>query len=227
MTVVDDLIQQGILRTPRIVEAFRAVSRENFVSEELRIEAELNAPLPIGHGQTISQPLTVAFMLELLEPQPGQKVLDIGAGSGWQTVLLAYIVSKQRTGDPAAERVRNGAGKGQGSGRVYAVERVPELCEFGKKNVAKYNFIEKGIVQWICGDASGGLPEHAPYDRIIAAAAGETLPYAWKEQCAAGGIIVAPIQSSVWRFRKKDNGSWDEEEYPGFAFVPLIHPRSE
>jgi len=222
MGVVEDLVRQGVLRTPRIIEAFRAIRREDFVLPEFRHDAQVNAPLPIGHGQTISQPLTVAIMLELLDPKPRHKILDIGAGSGWQTALLAYMVSKQRTGDPAAERVRNGAGKGRGLGRVYAVERVPELCKFGKKNVAKYNFIKKGIVDWICGDASGGLPEHAPYDRIIAAAAGDELPETWKEQCAAGGIIVAPIQSSVWRFQKDRDGSWVAEEYPGFAFVPLI-----
>ena len=114
------------MKTPSIIEAFEKVDRKDFVPEELKDKAYLNTPLPIGYGQTISQPLTVAFMLELLQPQAGDKVLEIGSGSGWQTALLAHMVSG-----------------GNGRGKVIAVELIPELMAFGRKNVAKYGFIKK------------------------------------------------------------------------------------
>lgn len=88
--LINDLIKQGYLKTPLIIEAFKNIKRKDFVSADLKDQADVNAPLPIGYSQTISQPLTVAFMLELLQPKPGEKILDIGAGSGWQTALLAY-----------------------------------------------------------------------------------------------------------------------------------------
>src|SRR3989344_7686174 len=95
--LIDSLIKDGYLKTPEIIEAFKAIDRANFVSNELKGDAYLNVPLSIGFGQTISQPLTVAFMLELLQPKKGEKILDVGAGSGWTIALLAFIV-----GDPPA-----------------------------------------------------------------------------------------------------------------------------
>ena len=105
MALVDELIAEGVLRTPRIIAAFRAIRRSDFAPEELKDAAEtVNAPLPIGAGQTISQPWTVAFMLELLDPEPGHKILDIGAGSGWQTALLAHIVGAPLHAAPEGPR---------------------------------------------------------------------------------------------------------------------------
>ena len=199
--LINHLIQQGYLKTPLIIEAFRKIKREDFVPENLKDEAALNAPLPIGWGQTISQPLTVAFMLELLQPEPGDKILDIGSGSGWQTAMLAYIVSK---------------------GKVFAIERIPQLFKFGKSNVNKYSFIEKKIVNFICGDGNKGLKEEAPFDKIIVAAAAEKIPETWKEQLKIGGRLVTPIQSSIWLLIKKSPTDFVEQEFPGFAFVPLI-----
>ena len=180
--------------------------------ESLKDEADINAPLPIGYGATISQPLTVAFMMELLQPAPGDKILDIGSGSGWQTAFLAYCVSHQ--------------GK---QGKVFAIERIPELVEFGKENVAKYNFLEKGIVEFICADGSKGYPDIATrpelvegFDKIIAAAAAEDIPIAWKEQLKIGGRLVAPVKSSIWLLIKKSPAEFEQKEFPGFAFVPLI-----
>ena len=117
--LIDSLIKDGYLKTPEIIEAFKAIDRANFVSNELKGDAYLNVPLSIGFGQTISQPLTVAFMLELLQPKKGEKILDVGAGSGWTIALLAFIV-----GDPPA-----------GGGKIIGVERIPELKEMAEKNI--------------------------------------------------------------------------------------------
>ncbi|MDP3794728.1 MAG: protein-L-isoaspartate O-methyltransferase [bacterium] len=202
------LITQGVLKTPRIIEAFFAVDRKNFVPEAFVGEAYADAPLPIGEGQTISQPRTVAFMLELLQPQPGERMLDIGAGSGWVSALLAHIASR-----PDVE---------VSPGKVFAVERLPKICTFGRRNIAKYNYLERGIVEWHCRDGTKGLPEHAPFDRIIAAAAGAALPEAWLEQLAIGGRIVAPIRDAVWLFERRGANDWYKKKYPGFSFVPLV-----
>ena len=149
MALIDSLIQESWLKTPRIIEAFQKIKRADFMPENMRDSAEVQEAFPIGYGQTISQPLTVAFMLELLQPEPGDKILDIGSGSGWTTALLAYIVGKQ--------------------GKIIAIETIPELKEFGERNVSKYNFIEKGIVEFICADGSKGYSEQAPYDPLLLA----------------------------------------------------------
>ncbi len=173
------------------------------MSSDMKNLAELNEALPIGYSQTISQPLTVAFMLEQLQPETGQKILDIGSGSGWTSALLAYIVG--------------------GQGKVIAIEIIPELKEFGEKNTAKYNFVEKGIVKFICADANKGYKKEAPYDRILASAAvqGE-IPQAWKEQLKVNGRIVTPIRNSIWTLTKKSKKDFEEIEHPGFVFVPLV-----
>ncbi|PIV65139.1 MAG: protein-L-isoaspartate O-methyltransferase [Candidatus Nealsonbacteria bacterium CG01_land_8_20_14_3_00_12] len=203
MNLIDSLIGGGWLKTPRIIEAFRRIKRVDFLPKDLEDLAELNEALPIGYGQTISQPLVVAFMLEQLEPKEGDKILDIGSGSGWTSALLGEIVGKK--------------------GRVIAIDIIPELVEFGKNNVAKYNFIEKGIVEFICADGSKGYKKEAPYDGILVSAAAQTeVPRAWKEQLKIGGRIVTPIGSSIWLFTKKSESKFEEIEYPGFAFVPLI-----
>ena len=203
MNLIDSLIGGGWLKTPRIIEAFRRIKRVDFLPKDLEDLAELNEALPIGYGQTISQPLVVAFMLEQLEPKEGDKILDIGSGSGWTSALLKEIVGKK--------------------GRVIAIDIIPELVEFGKNNVAKYNFIEKGIVEFICADGSKGYQKEAPYDGILVSAAVQTeVPRAWKEQLKIGGRIVTPIGSSIWLFTKKSESKFEEIEYPGFAFVPLI-----
>jgi protein-L-isoaspartate(D-aspartate) O-methyltransferase len=202
MALIDDLIRERWLRTPRIIEAFRKIKRMDFLPEDIKDLAELNEALPIGYGQTISQPLVVAFMLEQLQPYPGDKILDIGSGSGWTSALLGEIVGEQ--------------------GKVIAIEVIPELKEFGEKNVAKYNFIEKGIVEFIWADGSQGYKKEAPFDKILASATASKLPQAWKEQLKIGGRIVIPIDSSIWLFVKKSEKEFEKEEHPGFVFVPLI-----
>lgn len=202
LRLINELIKRGYLKTPRIVEAFRRIDRIDFVPERLKGEAYANAPLPIGFGQTISQPLTVAFMLELLNPEKGNKILDIGSGSGWQTALLADAVGQE--------------------GKIFAMELIPELKELGEKNVRKYNFLGKGIVDFICADGSKGLAEKAPFDRIIVAAAGKAIPPALKEQLKLGGRLVIPVSGSIWLVIKRGIDDFEEKEFPGFVFVPLI-----
>ena len=200
--LIKELMEEGILKTPSIIDAFEKVDRKDFVPEELKDKAYLNTPLPIGYGQTISQPLTVAFMLELFQPEKGNRVLEIGSGSGWQTALLTHIVS--------------------GEGKVFAAELIPELMAFGRKNVAKYGFIKNKTEEFHSLNATKGMPEEAPFDRIISAASGQELPAAWKEQLKIGGRIVAPVKDAIHLLIKKSETEFEEKVYPGFAFVPLI-----
>lgn len=200
--LIKNLIDSGYLKSPRIIDAFRKIDRADFVPEELIQEAYINAPLPIGFGQTISQPLTVAFMLELLEPEKGDKILDVGSGSGWQTALLGEIAGKD--------------------GKVFGVEIIPELKEFGEKNIANYGFIEKGIVEVILASGAGGLKKHAPFDKIIVGAMAERVPKELRDQLKVGGRLVVPQGGSIWLIIKKSQDMFEEREYPGFAFVPLL-----
>lgn len=198
--LIDELIEEGYLRTPAYVAAFRTVVRRDFLPDGMAAEAAVNTPLSIGSNQTISQPLTVAFMLELLNPQPGNRVLDVGSGSGWTTALLAHVVGPR--------------------GHVYAIERIPELHRFGQRNVAKFGF---GHVTMVCGDGSVGLPEHAPFDRIQVAAAAGQVPQPLLDQLAVGGRMVIPTQADDLRLVvRKSNNRYDTKVYPGFVFVPFI-----
>lgn len=201
--LIESLIKDGYLKTPAIIEAFKNIDRADFVLEECKGDACVNAPLSIGFGQTISQPLTVAFMVELLEPKPGEKILDIGSGSGWTVALLAQLIGE--------------------NGKVIGVERIAELKEMAEKNVSKYNFIEKGTAEIILADGSKGYKKEAPYDKIIAgAAASGDVPIAWKRQLKIGGRIVAPVENSVIVIDKTAKNKYEKREHFGFSFVPLI-----
>lgn len=199
--LVDELIKGGYLKTPTLIEAFGQVRREDFVPRELKDEAYVNAPLPIGFDQTISQPLTVAFMLELLLPQPGEKILDVGTGSGWQATLIASTVGL--------------------NGRVIGIERISKLKEMAEKNISKYEAF-KNRVKLVLGDGSKGYKEEAPYDKIIAAAAADEISEVWKEQLKTGGIIVAPVSNSIITLQKITADKFETKEYYGFSFVPLV-----
>ena len=210
--LIRELKAQGVLSSPLVERAFRVIDRRDFVLPHYRTEAYRNYPLPIGGGQTISQPYTVAFMLEHLDPRPGEKILDIGAGSGWQTALLAHVVSQPDKG----RRTKN-------KGTVYALERIPELCRLARANLEKYNFLKGPAVEFFCRDATAGLPERAPFDKIIvAAAAAREIPEAWRRQVRIGGKIVAPVGDAIRLLTKTGEEEWHEQEFPGFAFVPLV-----
>ena len=200
MSLTDSLIKDGWLETPRIIEAFKTVKRADFMTKDTKSLAELNEAVPIGMGQTISQPLVVAFILEQLQPMLGDKILDIGSGSGWISALLGEIVGPK--------------------GKVIAIEAVPELKKFGEKNAAKYN---RGQVQFILGDGSKGYEKEASFDKILCSAAVQKqIPEAWKEQLSVGGRIVTSVRSSIRLLVKKSEKEFEETEYPGFAFVPLV-----
>lgn len=196
-----ELTGEGYLRTPLLVEAFREVDRKDFVPAERAGEAYGNYPLPIGWGQTISQPIVVAFMLELLDVEAGNKVMEVGTGSGWQTALLAYLVGE--------------------NGKVMGIECVPELKMMTVSNLNKYRELAKRA-RISLGDGSKGIPQAAPFDRIIAAAAANSVPPSWLEQLGRGGVLVAPVQNSVIKMIKGEDEKVRQEEYPGFAFVPLV-----
>ncbi|MFA5736922.1 MAG: protein-L-isoaspartate O-methyltransferase [Candidatus Paceibacterota bacterium] len=216
-----ELIDAGVLKTPRLIRAFYKVDRLDFVTPENRNRAYLNQPLPTLCGQTISQPLTVAFMLELLAPQPGDKILDLGAGSGWQAALLGFVVSHDDEGKELLPNER---------GYVISLEILPEICDLGRRNLAKYEYLKKGIVEYYCLNARNGYAEKAPYDNIIAAAALEitndspksNVLNKWLAQLKIGGRLIIPAGSRIRLFRKRSENNLMTEDFEGFIFVPLV-----
>ncbi|KKQ06534.1 MAG: Protein-L-isoaspartate(D-aspartate) O-methyltransferase [Candidatus Moranbacteria bacterium GW2011_GWF1_36_4] len=200
--LANNLIQKGVLKSDNIIRAFSEVNRAEFVPSDMVSEAEADIPLPIGYGQTISQPTTVAIMLELLNPEEGQNILDVGSGSGWTTAILACI---------SGER-----------GKVTALERILELCEIGKDNIDKFDFLNKYQIEFQCIDATEGFEKNAPYDRILVSAEVEEIPESFKRQLKIGGKMVIPIHNSICYVEKKSEDDFYVEEFPGFVFVPFI-----
>lgn len=182
-----------------IETAFQNVPREIFLPEEIRSQAHKDEALPIGYGQTNSQPYTVEKMLQWLELQPGDKVLDVGSGSGWTSALLAYVVGKE--------------------GHVYAVEKIPELVVFGRENCAQL-----GITNVTFFEASDtlGLPQHAPYNKILVSATTSTLRDEFVNQLSPGGKLVTPVRSTILEVTKTDKENLEIIQHPGFVFVPLV-----
>lgn len=183
-----------------VEKAFREIDRADFVLLKYRDEVGIDAPLPIGHGQTISQPTTVRMMLEWLEPKPGEKILDVGSGSGWTTALLSKIVGKK--------------------GQVYAVERIPELKEFGEKNCKKSGI--KNAKFYLVDSKTFGLPKFAPFDRILVSASAKELPQELIDQLKTEGKLVIPVADTILEITKKSKDDINIIEHYGFVFVPLI-----
>ena len=190
----------GVLKTPALIEAFLKIDRSDFVPLEYQVQAYEDYPLPIGSGQTISQPYTVAFMLELLQPAKGEKILDIGSGSAWTTALLAYAVGRK--------------------GKVYGTEVIPGLVRFGQENLAKYQFLQAGIHQ--AKRDSLGLSDNAPFDKILVSAAGKEIPQKLLSQLKEDGVMVLPVQDAVVRIQKRPGQRLHIQRFLGFVFVPLV-----
>lgn len=189
------------LRTQRVVQAFLAVDRKNFVPPEFVGQAYGDYPLSIGSGQTISQPSTVAFMLELLQPSAGQAVLEVGAGSGYVAALAAKIVGEQ--------------------GSVLAIERIPELVELARRNLRAYHLPQLAIER---GDGSQGAPGNQTFDRILVSAAAPKLPQPLVAQLKEGGRLVVPVGTGFQTIVviERRQGQIKQQHYPGFLFVPLV-----
>ncbi len=199
-----DLVEQSIkgagIMNEDVLRAMRTAPRHEFVPPDFLDQAYEDHPLPIGYGQTISQPYVVAWMTELLELQPGQKVLEIGTGSGYQAAILAEL----------------------GYVEVYSIEIVPELAEIAAKRLQDLGYTNVHVKQ---GDGYFGWPEYAPFDAIIVTAAPDHLPAPLAEQLAEDGRIVIPIgppgfYQSLWKFVNED-GELKAYNMGGVAFVPF------
>ena len=197
--VAQQIASRG-LTAPRLLDAFRAVPRELFVAADLAGHAYEDRPLPIEAGQTISQPYIVAFMIDAARVGPGQRVLEIGAGSGYAAAIVGFI---------AAE--------------VVAIERHGELARIASERMERLGYCNVRIVE---GDGTLGFPEAAPYDSILAAAAGRHVPDALLDQLAEGGVLVMPIGSPGGAQRlvrvSRRRGRFEREELDPVRFVPLI-----
>jgi protein-L-isoaspartate(D-aspartate) O-methyltransferase len=195
------------IRDPRVLEAVARVPRHLFVPEWLRGEAESDHPLPIGHGQTISQPFVVAYMTERLGLTGTERVLEVGTGSGYQTALLAHLARE-----------------------VHSIEIVPELAERARRVLLEVLGLEG--VRLHLGDGSLGWPEAAPYDRILVTAAPEEVPPALVEQLSPGGRMILPVggeaDSQVLRLVERGNdGTMSVRDLLPVRFVPLRHGGGE
>jgi protein-L-isoaspartate(D-aspartate) O-methyltransferase len=184
----------------RVLEAMVTVPREEFVPPGEETCAYANVPLPIGHGQTISQPFIVAFMTDRLQPAAGDVVLEIGTGSGYQAAVLARLVKQ-----------------------VYSIEIIEALAEQARDRLARLG-IDNVVVRY--GDGHRGWPEHAPFDGIIVTAATPAIPQALVEQLAAGGRMVIPIGSYLAEqdlvlVQKSEDGEVTYRRVLPVAFVPL------
>ena len=182
----------------RVLDALTRVPRERFIPEALRNDAHGDHPVPIGHGQTISQPYIVAYMTEALRVEPRHRVLEIGTGCGYQTAVLAEL---------AAE--------------VFSVERIPELAARARETLDGLGYTN---VQIRAGDGYEGWPEHAPYDRVLGAAAADAIPPALVDQLVDGGILVLPVGTFHQELRviQKRGGRTEVLATLPVRFVPMI-----
>ena len=198
--LIDSMIVSGVLRSDSIIAAFTAVDRKYFVHNLYDENTYVDVPLSIGNDQTISQPSTVSFMLEHLGVEKGDKVLDIGSGSGWTTALLCHLVGEE--------------------GSVRGLERVNALVEQGRKNISKLEISSHCNISK-AGEHLG-LPSEQ-FDRILVSASAEEIPQEIFSQLHVGGTLVVPIRDSIYKFKKVSESEVTEEAFYGFRFVPLVY----
>lgn len=198
--MVESQLRARGLGDEEVLAAMAAVPRHSFVPLEYQAAAYSDQALPIGYGQTISQPYIVALMTAALRPRPGLRVLEVGTGSGYQAAVLAACGLE-----------------------VFSIERIPELHRWARENLARAGYLDR--VRLRLGDGSRGWPEEAPFDRIILTAAAERLPLALVDQLAEAGILVAPVGDpflqTIYRYRK-EAGRMEGEALEGARFVPLV-----
>ncbi len=199
--MVDRQIAARGVRDRRVLEALGTVPREAFLPERLAEFAYDDTPLPIGEEQTISQPYVVALMAEALELNVGDRVLEIGAGSGYAAAVLSRIAHE-----------------------VWTIERHESLAREARERMARLGYRNVHVIH---GDGTLGWPEHAPYDAIVVAAGGPKVPQALLDQLAPGGRLVIPIgpdprTQSLVRVRRRPDGTYAREDLGGVRFVPLI-----
>ncbi len=202
--LIQHLINKGILKSQKNINALRRIDRKDFVIDSEKENAYTDYPLPIHCGQTITKPSQMAFILEFLDIQIGEKVLEVGSGSGWGTALLAELVGK--------------------TGQIWAVEIIQRLVEFGIENLRKYNFTQINLTK---AGLEYGLPEHAPYDKIIVSASGNKIKQAFLQQLKIGGRMTIPIKDKLVLLTKKSEDEYKTEIFRGFVFVPLIKPSAQ
>lgn len=198
--LIEHLIQYGYLKTEKVIGAFRKTDRKLFVPESYRGYAYSDQPLSIGFGQTISAPHMVAMMSELLEPEKTDKVLEVGAGSGYQAAILSRLVKM-----------------------VYTAELEEGLIDFARGNIEKAKVKNVKIVQ---GDGSRGLPEEAPFDKIIVTCASPGIPEALAGQLREGGLLLIPLGGTFHQElvrARKVRGKLETSNWGGCVFVPLRH----
>jgi len=194
------MMEKGYLKSPQLVSAFKANQRDFFVPLTEKKRAFWDIALPLFDNQTISQPSTVAIMLELLEVKPGQKVLDIGAGSGWVSCLLAHLVGSR--------------------GKVFAFEINPVVGKFGKEKVLQSGYEN---ISYQIGNAAEKWHLFAPYDRIYAGAAFKKVPPELLKMLKINGALVVPLKSGyLEKITKESQNDFRKERYFGFAFVPFL-----
>ncbi|MEK6891791.1 MAG: protein-L-isoaspartate(D-aspartate) O-methyltransferase [Nanoarchaeota archaeon] len=190
----------GTIKDKKVIEAFRKVPRDAFLKDR-KEEAYGDYPLPIGEGQTISQPTTVMLMTEALELKEGHKVLEVGSGSGYQAAIISKIIGNK--------------------GKLISTEIIPELAEFAKNNIKKLKIKNIEIIKH---DGSKGYAKGSPYDRIIVTAASPEIPKPLIKQLKENGIIIVPVGNLIEQIMikgiKKDN-RLIKEEIGQFMFVPL------
>lgn len=189
-----------------VMQAMAKVPREKFVPQSMGYAAYINGPLPIGHGQTISQPYIVALMSDLLALKPEHRVLEIGTGSGYQTAILAELCAE-----------------------VFSLERIVELSKLAQERFKKLNYKN---IETCVGNGYHGWQEHAPYDGIIVTAAATHIPQSLIDQLKLGGNLVIPVAKSHFgqslALVKKDlNGEIDIKHILDVAFVPLVHDEDQ
>ena len=198
--VDEQLITRNITSRP-VLDAMRSVPRHLFIPVRLRGDAYADSPLPIGLGQTISQPYIVAYMTERIDPAPGMKILEIGTGSGYQAAILAHIGCE-----------------------VFSIELREELAATANRIFTSLNI--RGV-HLKCGDGFNGWPEEAPFDAVIVTAAPEGVPERLTEQLAEGGKLIVPVgkaHSVQWlKLISKTNGLLTETELIPVRFVPMVN----